>query len=232
MAKNTISAPPAAESLEDMIIIPIQGLKEVGPRRKYHLYSFTGKVVGTSKDRETHVHGGGGGGYVQGGYGSTAGVVISSTTTIHDQIFLQDKDGRERAFQLQDWNVACREGNLVTVLWAVKKGDEQGQYIVVHNHTIAQTVYAESSLDRIFEESGSPLKWAIAFGIIGTFCGALVGLLAKGEAFARIAMVIVLGIPSAILGAFLGSNDQSPNYKAIRQFKSALQYSFSRMPIT
>jgi hypothetical protein len=60
--------------------------------RRFELYSFTGEVLTSEKGRSTAVHGGGGGGYSHGGTGYTAPVSISSTTTVHDQLFLRDAE--------------------------------------------------------------------------------------------------------------------------------------------
>ncbi len=113
--------------------------------KEYTLYSFTGQVVGTSKNLETTVSGGGGGG----SGGSSAPVSISSITTVHDQFFLTDNSGKERAFQLNDFDLACREGHKLTVVWTIKKGEERGPYIAVRNHTTGQTFYGESQITTI-----------------------------------------------------------------------------------
>ena len=63
--------------------------------------------------------------------GGSAPTTISSTTVVHDQIFLTDSDGTEYTFQLQDFNVACREGNELTVIWSIKRGAQKGLRIVL-----------------------------------------------------------------------------------------------------
>ena len=117
---------------------------------QYTIYTFTGKVLSSGKNMETKVHGGGGGGATYGGTGGSAPVRITSTTVVHDQIFLQDTGGKERALQLQDFNIACREGNILTALWMIKSGANEGPYVVMHNHTTDQTFYQEQKLRQIF----------------------------------------------------------------------------------
>ena len=101
--------------------------------KEYECYWFSGRVVSATKNVETRVHGSGG--YTNQGGGYSAPVSISSTTTIHDQLFLVDKVGNERAFQLEGFNVACREGNEVCVVWAMKPGQEQGPHVYIVNRT-------------------------------------------------------------------------------------------------
>jgi len=135
--------------------------------KEYELYWVTGEVVDTGKNMETKVHGSGGGSY-GGAYGNThtAPVRISSTTTIHDQIFLVDREGKEHAYQLQDFNVACRTGNQLMVLWAVRKGKKEGPYIVVHNLSTSKTYFHEKSLKGIFSY---PILYPIAAAILCLF---------------------------------------------------------------
>lgn len=117
--------------------------------KEYLLYWVAGKVMSTGKNMETKVQGGGG----SYGNGYTAPVRITSTTTVHDQIFLMDREGKEHAFQLQDFNVACRDGNELSVVWAIKKGGSTGPYIIVHNHNTSQTFFNEKRLLGMFSYS-------------------------------------------------------------------------------
>ena len=133
--------------------------------KEYELYWVTGAVAETGKNMETKVHGSGGGSY-GGAYGGTAPVRISSTTTVHDQIFVVDREGKEHSFQLQDFNVACRTGNEVTVLWAVRKGKKSGPYVVVHNRTTSKTYFQEAALNGIFSY---PLLYPIGIAVLCLF---------------------------------------------------------------
>ncbi len=103
----------------------------------YNLNWVTGKVVGQGKYATTAVSGGGGG-------ATNSPVTISSSTTIHNDIFLVDSNGKEHSFQLSDFNLACREGNQLTVIWAIRKGKKEGQYIVAINHTTSQQFFGKS----------------------------------------------------------------------------------------
>lgn len=137
--------------------------------KEYDVYWTCGKVQDSSKNMETRVHGSGGGST---GYGNTAPVNISSTTTIHDQFFLVDKNGKESSFQLQNFNVACRQGNELSVIWAIKTGKKNGPYIVVRNRTTAETFYQEVELKKIFRY---PVYYPWAATLVSFIVGNIVG---------------------------------------------------------
>lgn len=117
---------------------------------EYALHYTTGTVEETGKNMETRVSGGGGGGATYGGYGGTAPVTIRSQTIVHDQLFVTDANGEEHSFQLQDFNVACRAGHKISVIWAIKKGKQTGKYIAVVNHTTNNNFYNEKALKNVF----------------------------------------------------------------------------------
>ncbi len=116
----------------------------------FDLHYFAGIVEESGKNLETRVSGGGGGGATYQGTGGSAPISISSTTIIHDQLFLTSKEGKERSFQLQDFNLACRRGNEVTVFWGIKKGKSNGSYLAVKNHTTEQQFFDENEVDKMF----------------------------------------------------------------------------------
>ena len=134
--------------------------------KRYNLYWTAGKVMETGKNMETIVRGSGGGGATYNGYGGTAPVNITSTTVVHDQIFLVDNSGTEHAFQLQDFNVACRADNQLSVVWAIKEGKQNGPYILVYNHTTRSTFYNDKNLMKLFRYPGWYLMIAMVLCLI------------------------------------------------------------------
>jgi hypothetical protein len=118
--------------------------------RTYNLHYTTGQVQETGKNMETRVSGGGGGGATFGGYGGTAPVSIRSQTIVHDQLYITDGEGNEHAFQLQDFNVACRTGHQVSVVWAIKEGKKEGKYIAVVNHSTKTNFYNDKAIKNVF----------------------------------------------------------------------------------
>lgn len=132
----------------------------------YKVYWTTGMVAGSGKNMETIVRGSGGGGGVYNGYGGSAPVTITSATVVHDQIFLVDKTGQEHAFQLQGFNVACRESNQLSVIWAIPNGKQSGPYIIAYNHTTGNAFYNDAVLTRIFRYAAWYLLAAIAVCLV------------------------------------------------------------------
>ncbi len=170
--------------------------------KTFDLYWITGKVMNAGKNMETRVHGGGGGGFTYQGTGGSAPVTISSTTVIHDQIFLEDAQGQEHAFQLQNFNVACREGNALSIIWAIRKGKSKGPYIVVYNRTTSQAYFNNSELNRMFRY---PVWYVLAGIVVCLILGKAVGILYAG--------LLVIPIAWLILGSM-----------AARSFKEKLQF--------
>jgi hypothetical protein len=140
--------------------------------KQYDLYWTFGKVEETGKNLETKVSGSGGGGATFKGYGGTAPVSITSTTTVHDQIFLVDNSGNEHAYQLQDMNVACRTSNQLSVIWAIKEGQKTGPYIAVFNHTTNQPFFQDKALSGMFRRNGWLVLAAVLVALyLGTYSG-------------------------------------------------------------
>ncbi len=136
---------------------------------KYKLYWVTGKVVGQVKYATTTVSGRGGG-TSYGGTGSSS-VAISSSSTVHNDIFLVDSNGREHSFQLSNFNVACREGNQLTVIWAIRKGKKEGLYIAVLNHTTSQKVFDSPALEKMFLSWSGILFLILWFWVLYSYTG-------------------------------------------------------------
>jgi hypothetical protein len=127
-------------------------------KRTVTMHQFTGKVVSSSKNMETKVHGGGGGGYSYQGTGGSAPVTISSTTVIHDQLFLVDKEGNERALQLTGFDLACRESNIVTAMWAITSGEERGPYFAIINHSTGEQYINKKIIKEIIYKCTRPIN--------------------------------------------------------------------------
>lgn len=133
--------------------------------RNFSVHHFTGRVVSEKKWTETEVTGSGGGGggysYKGTGFSSSAPVNISSKTTGYDQFILQDEHGREKSFKFADLDLACREGNTLSVVWIIRKGDSEGPYWWVYNHNSGEK-FPTSEYKRTFE----PPFWGKALAIV------------------------------------------------------------------
>lgn len=135
----------------------------------FDLHLFSGIIEESGKNLETRVSGGGGGGATYQGTGGTAPISITSKTVIHDQLFLTSKEGKERSFQLQDFNLACRRGNEVTVYWGIKQGSSNGPYLAVKNHTTEQEFFDEGQISKMFLNLW--IQALLILGGIGVFFG-------------------------------------------------------------
>lgn len=155
--------------------------------KPYKLHSVTGRVLDTNTRSETEVHGsgGGGGGYThQGtGYNATAPVEIESTTTRYTKIFLLDKEKNEHAVELVNFDVTCRTGNVLTLIWAIKQGKDRGPYIAAYNHNTRDLQFDNDSLYDIakpgiymwYAIGGAAVLLGLMYGIGGFIGGALLG---------------------------------------------------------
>lgn len=99
---------------------------------KYRLEYTTGIVITHDKRIGTIVHGNANN--------------ISSSSVAHDDIIMLDDKGGERAFQLVEFDVACREGNKLTIVWAAKKGQELGWNIAVYNHSTSRIHFNHNNM--------------------------------------------------------------------------------------
>ncbi len=137
--------------------------------RTYEVHATSGRVAAANKQLETRVSGGGGGGMTYQGTGFNNSVHISSQTVTHDQIFLVDQQGQERALKLQDWDVTCREGNELTAVWLIRKGKPNGPYVAIRNDTLGETQYDDKHLAKIHRPLW-PLA-ALALPVVLQFSG-------------------------------------------------------------
>jgi hypothetical protein len=132
----------------------------------------SGRVGDSSKNLETRVSGGGGGGYVQGGSGYVQPTYVTSSTTVHDTLFVVDSDGQEHSFQLSDFNLAVRPGNEVSVVWLIRPGKESGYYVAVRNHSTRQSFFDEAMLKKtLFPFTHTELFNWLMFGCFLFTCG-------------------------------------------------------------
>lgn len=135
--------------------------------KEYEIHYQKGTLLSSNKHSTTSVSGSGGQSY---GNGHTSSVNISSRTTIHDDIFIKDSEGREHSFQLSDFDLAVREGNELAVIWAIKKGEETGEYVLVINNSTNKNFFSNSGIVRLYFTAGSqlaPYGKVLGFGCLG-----------------------------------------------------------------
>jgi hypothetical protein len=81
------------------------------------------------------------------------------TMTLHDELRVRDVEGREHVFQLDELQVAARRGDQVTVVWTRSRSAEHGPFIVVRNHTSADTYYDDEALLRLYLREPRGVLW-------------------------------------------------------------------------
>ncbi len=125
-------------------------------KKQYKLAFISGRVASISKRSETHVSGSGGGGRghtIHGtGGSSTSPITISSTTTVHDDLFLIEKDGKEHSFHLRNFDLACMEGNTVTIAFAIMEDKDSSPPIAAYNNSTRRAFYN----NRVINEMHTP----------------------------------------------------------------------------
>lgn len=107
--------------------------------KQYAVELIKGVVVGKDKGYETRVYGGGGGGYNYQGTGGNTSVSISSQTYIHDKIFLDLGNGKQKLIELTDWDIACLPGHEIVVIRLSKISNSKYKTVLVQNRTTNET---------------------------------------------------------------------------------------------
>lgn len=100
--------------------------------------SITGTVLDTSTRSETHISGGGGGGYIDRNGGRIDSISIRSHNTTHQEFWIKTEDGMEKSVNISNGSVPLRTGQLITLIAAEQKGQNEGWYASVINHNANQ----------------------------------------------------------------------------------------------
>lgn len=141
--------------------------------KKLNLYLTTGMVADTHTRSETHVYGGGGSGsgytYQGTGWSASSPVVINSSVTRHQELFLVDKGGKEHVFNMVDDLVTCRVGQVVTIMWVIKPGKEKGPLIASYNHNLGKLAFYDGNIKNFCYPSSLSRLVVLGLGILGAF---------------------------------------------------------------
>ena len=142
----------------------------------FELHYCSGTIAAESKGRETHVHGGGGGGYLNNGTGYVAPTQVSSSTTVHDTLFVVDLNGKEHSFQLADFDIAARPGHEVTVVQMVDPSTNRGRFVSVRNHSTGQTFFSDAGISWSLYPARHSSFWAF-MAMVSIFATCLLSLI-------------------------------------------------------
>ena len=126
--------------------------------KRHQIYYFTGKVLSSQKQKETRVHS------QSVGTQGNPQVSVSSTTVDHHEFFLADATGTERSFKMVDFDFPCREGQMLTVVWAIQEGAQEGPFIEVHNHNTGSTHVNDFKQVALWLKKPGWMIWGSALG--------------------------------------------------------------------
>lgn len=184
----------------------------------YTIQCVRGKVVGKDKNFETKVSGGGGGGYTHKGTGGTAPVVITSRTVIHDKIYLEHENGKQKALELTDWDVACLSGHDLMAVWLLRDTSGVGPYVAMKNFTTEGELFNNGAIRHLADQH---YKWLRASsGSSGTGRVIIgVGIVAACVLLYNIGgqILLVLGVAALIAYEFVTRSKTEKVAKAIKQ---------------
>ncbi|MFM9272230.1 hypothetical protein ACJ7V3_18570 [Halomonas elongata] len=97
-----------------------------------NFWQIHGEVLDTDRYSETHVQTRG-----RGSYGSSPSVRVSQTA--HQDFWIREEDGHERAIQLENTNIPLRSGQRITVVCAQRRDSKKGWMCTLVNHATGQT---------------------------------------------------------------------------------------------
>lgn len=139
---------------------------------------------------------------------------VRSTTHAQQELWLRDRDGKERSIMMSDIGLAARAGHTVTVLWGATTACETGWLFAARNHTTGDIRSDVLSLGRELRAwrlnvgaSSSFLSWV---GGVAAMAAIPAFLFSRGAVDNRAAMALGGLVVGAALGLlawlFLGSN--------------------------
>jgi hypothetical protein len=108
-------------------------------------------------------------------------VTVSSTTVDHHEFFLADASGQERSFKMIDFDFPCREGQTLTVVWAIPEGTDFGPFVAVRNHNTGEHHVIDAKKITWAFKTPKSLMWGSMLGtlvVVGYLVNFIVGLLA------------------------------------------------------
>lgn len=164
-----------------------------GARRRYGLAWLSGVVIDAAPAAAVSSR--------RAGHDASASMVLRDARrpmALHDELMVKDLEGREHVFQLDDLQVAARRGDEVTVVWTTSTDAEHGPFIVVRNHTSADTYYDEEALLRLYLREPRGVLWTALL-------------------IATCFTPLVLGVPWFLL-------QRSKARRAVTRFKDSLRF--------
>lgn len=137
--------------------------------------SLAGEVIEINRSNQTHLHASGGSDYASTHNGrataSVSPVAVSSTTSVHDDVYIITETGEEIFLQLVNWeNAGIRKGHHIQVMWLRVTIDNKGSfstpYVVVNNRSLNKVLYDDFKLQDVVKPSSKGKTAITAFNIL------------------------------------------------------------------
>jgi len=179
--------------------------------KDFEIYFEIGTVLKESKRSETKVSGGGGSVSSVGGHTSGTVSEVVSHTTVYDNIIIADKTGKEHSYQFSDFDLVCREGNELAVVWAYRKGENKGgNYLMVMNNSTNKTFFDELAISQMLRFKISGYRFIVAV------------LLTLGTTIWLLVSHVMFGVLLLGAGGFWLYQKRQQQKKELFQFKTQL----------
>lgn len=177
--------------------------------KRYRLSWFTGEVTGMGKDFVIYTIGQSMKGYFSTKSKAAPVVKVETKAKMFDYIFLRGAEGEEQSICLRNFELACREGHIMTIVWAIRFGKEHKQSIAVLNNSTGQSVFSEKELAKMFRP---PIVFHLVF-ILGFF---FTGFVSAGYTAGIITAIVPGYFASGIIAGLIAK-------PGIRRFKTWLR---------
>jgi hypothetical protein len=92
--------------------------------RTIDLHAFTGRVVDQQRSSVTEVT----------RHHNNAALGTTTRTFSYNKLFLQAEDGEEKSLEIEDRGFAARAGQRASIIWGIRQGKKEGDYLAVVNH--------------------------------------------------------------------------------------------------
>lgn len=125
--------------------------------------SLSGEVIEINRSNKTHLHASGGGARASSSngrsYASTSPISVSSTNSVHDDIYILTDTGEEVFIQLVNWEHAgIRKGHNIQVMWLRANINDKRTvstaYAVVNNRNLNKVLFNDKIMKECTDASG------------------------------------------------------------------------------
>lgn len=163
----------------------IQFTNLVGQTVTAEVISISGEVIEINRSNQTRLHASGGGAYASSHNGhssaSVSPISVSSTNSVHDDVYILTESGEEVFIQLVNWeNAGIRKGHHIQALWLKGTVDNKkpfsSPYLAVNNRSLNKVLYNEAGIYTLLSSSSIIKTILVAFMKANIFMKIWVGI--------------------------------------------------------